>query len=167
MWSPPWSRRALGFGPRPEHVRVKTAQELNQFFHDAFGPRIDAGTEFFAALGLTLDFKPVLLKVLAEGTESMVQLYYSDISKVARTPGVVWVVLIHNHPSGSTVPSHEDVNLTDVASRKMFMSRDGFLWDHIITVADPDRHYSFRGDGKLRLGEDVVRAIMGAERSAG
>ena len=167
MWRAPWTTRALGFGPRPEHSRVKSGPELNLFFHDAFGPRIDAGTEFMAALGLGADFQPRVLRVLAEGSKDRIEIHFEDVRAVAKMPGVEWIVLIHNHPSGNSAPSEEDVYLTDKVALWLFRERNALLWDHIITTANVNTHYSFRADRKIRMREDTAEALRAALRAEG
>ena len=58
----------------------------------------------------------------------------------------VQVVLVHNHPSGNTQPSAQDVELTErvASAARLFDIR---LLDHII-IARGD-HFSFRASGKL------------------
>ena len=156
MWSPPWRSHSLGFGPRPEHVRVKEPRDLNLFFHDAFGPRIAARTEFFAILALTQDFRPVFLKVLAEGKESEVSISKRDVFEAAGKPGVVWVVLMHNHPSGATAPSREDIQLTEIVRQILWSTKTAYVWDHIITTANDEKYHSLRKGGELRVFEDIA-----------
>ena len=58
----------------------------------------------------------------------------------------VQIVLVHNHPSGNTQPSAQDVELTErvASAARLFDIR---LLDHII-IARGD-HFSFRASGKL------------------
>ncbi|MBQ8366484.1 MAG: DNA repair protein RadC [Alistipes sp.] len=58
----------------------------------------------------------------------------------------VQIVLVHNHPSGSAVPSEQDRSLTERVqdAARLFDIR---LLDHVI-IARGD-HYSFRGKGLL------------------
>ncbi len=143
-WSPPWSGRPFGFGPRAEHSKVIYGKDLSLFFHDAYGNRIDAGTEFFSILALDKAFKPVFLKVLAEGDKGAVTVYPRDIIDAASRPGAHWIVLMHNHPSGQTAPSSEDEHLTSAVDGFLVQRTDARLWDHIITTRDPERFHSFR-----------------------
>ena len=71
---------------------------------------------------------------------------YRLIIKRALELLAVQVVLVHNHPSGSTQPSAQDVELTErvAAAARLFDIR---LLDHII-IARGD-HYSFRASGRL------------------
>lgn len=144
MWNAPWTGVSFGFGPRAEHERVIFGKELNLFFHDAYGNRIDAGTEFFAALALDGAFKPVFLKVLAEGDKGSVSIKPRDIVEVGNRQGARYFVLMHNHPSGHPNPSSEDYYLTEVAGRLLSDYTHSKLWDHIITTANPEKFYSFR-----------------------
>ena len=59
----------------------------------------------------------------------------------------VQIVLVHNHPSGNTQPSQQDMALTERVSEaaKLFDIR---LLDHVIIAKGA--HYSFRGEGIIR-----------------
>ena len=58
----------------------------------------------------------------------------------------VQIVLVHNHPSGSAVPSEQDRNLTErvADAARLFDIR---LLDHVIIARGS--HYSFRGMGLI------------------
>lgn len=58
----------------------------------------------------------------------------------------VQIVLVHNHPSGSAVPSEQDRNLTErvADAARLFDIR---LLDHVIIARGS--HYSFRGMGVI------------------
>ena len=57
------------------------------------------------------------------------------------------IVLVHNHPSGSVEPSHQDIELTErvAEASKLFDIR---LLDHVIIAHGA--HYSFRANGIIR-----------------
>lgn len=59
----------------------------------------------------------------------------------------VQIVLVHNHPSGSTQPSQQDISLTERVSEatKLFDIR---LLDHVIIAKG--EHYSFRANGMIK-----------------
>lgn len=59
----------------------------------------------------------------------------------------VQIVLVHNHPSGTTEPSRQDIELTERVSEaaKLFDIR---LLDHVIIARGA--HYSFRANGNIR-----------------
>ena len=59
----------------------------------------------------------------------------------------VQIVLVHNHPSGNTQPSQQDLALTERVSEasKLFDIR---LLDHVIIAKGA--HFSFRGEGVLK-----------------
>lgn len=58
------------------------------------------------------------------------------------------IVLCHNHPSGSVLPSNEDKLLTDKISRAAALF-DIRLIDHIILTNDYMRYYSFADNGDI------------------
>lgn len=59
----------------------------------------------------------------------------------------VQIVLVHNHPSGNTQPSQQDISLTERVSEatKLFDIR---LLDHVIIAKG--EHYSFRANGMIK-----------------
>lgn len=59
----------------------------------------------------------------------------------------VQIVLVHNHPSGSSSPSEQDRVLTERVQEaaRLFEIR---LLDHVIIARGS--HYSFRGEGQIR-----------------
>jgi DNA repair protein RadC len=59
----------------------------------------------------------------------------------------VQIVLVHNHPSGNTQPSQQDLALTERVSEasQLFDIR---LLDHVIIAKGA--HFSFRGEGIIR-----------------
>ena len=71
--------------------------------------------------------------------------------KVARESlliGSIRVILLHNHPSGSTRPSEHDIDITK-AIKDALSPLDIELVDHIIVAADNNGYYSFREHGIL------------------
>ncbi len=59
----------------------------------------------------------------------------------------VQIVLVHNHPSGNTQPSQQDISLTERVSEatKLFDIR---LLDHVIIAKG--EHFSFRANGMIK-----------------
>ena len=139
----------LGFGPRPEHAKLRTAFDINQFMHDAYGRRIDAGTEFFVLIPLDKQNRPIASMVLAEGTEKNVPVMRSWIEEgVRRSKGTHSVIFAHNHPSGNTKPSSADVELANKWANR-FAKYGLSLWDSVIVTPNPERYSSWRADRSL------------------
>lgn len=138
----------LGFGPSAELMRPRTPMQRNLFIHEAYGPRIDAGTEFFAVVPMDADGNVLSANVIAEGAEGAVDFDYYDIERVMRRAGprAVKFFMAHNHPSGDSRPSKED-NEATVQVIELLKSVGGGRWeldDHLITTASENVFSSIR-----------------------
>ena len=58
-----------------------------------------------------------------------------------------YVLVAHNHPSGSVYPSSNDINVTEALedAAKLFEME---VLDHVIVTKD--NYYSFRDNGRMR-----------------
>ncbi len=68
---------------------------------------------------------------VSEGSADETPLYVKEIVKLALRTGAVAVMMVHNHPSGSLVPSRSDISVT----QELFRSLDAVgisLADHMI-----------------------------------
>jgi len=65
--------------------------------------------EHFAVLTIDAHARPIGLHVVALGTADRVVAHPRDIFRVAITDHAVSIMIAHNHPSGSIMPSEEDV----------------------------------------------------------
>ncbi|WP_296117073.1 DNA repair protein RadC [uncultured Eubacterium sp.] len=89
------------------------------------------------------DSKSMLIgeKVISVGTSNAALISPREIYRTALQEQAVYIVILHNHPSGNPEPSREDVQVT----RKIKQSGeilDILLMDHII-IGD-NRYFSFR-----------------------
>lgn len=97
---------------------------------------------------LHLDSRNQLLRdeVMSEGTVDQSAIYVRDVAKRALELSSSAVILVHNHPSGTTEPSRQDIHMTRAVAEAL--GKLGItLHDHII-IGGGD-HYSFRGAGLL------------------
>jgi len=78
--------------------------------------------------------------------------------------GTKGVLVAHNHPSGSTTPSNEDIKINQVLRKAIFTGGYKYI-DHVIT--DGDEFYSFQAEvsekvGKYyQLAEEKFRSSIG------
>lgn len=107
----------------------------------------NAEKEKFWALPLDSKRRPLAEpQVIAVGTMNGVNVHPRDVFSIAVRWNAASIVVAHNHPSGSPLPSKRDVELTwglSGASKMMGIP----LVDHII-ITDKS-HYSFADDGRL------------------
>ena len=77
------------------------------------------------------------------GTISSISIYPREIVKKAIYHSASAIILIHNHPSGSTKPSKSDLELTEVTVQAL-SAIDVKLLDHVIVSSS--NHYSFKAN---------------------
>ncbi len=102
--------------------------------------------EYFRILFLNKRNVLIADEFLDTGTVDKVIVYPREIAKFSLLYGASAVILIHNHPSGNTNPSKEDIDITSNIERAI-LAIGVQLHDHIIVSAD--KHFSFRGNGLI------------------
>lgn len=73
--------------------------------------------------------------LIARGTLNEVQAYPRLVAEAALRANAHAVLLCHNHPGGSLIPSRADLDMTDALSR-LLSSLDVMLADHIIVAGE-------------------------------
>jgi DNA repair protein RadC len=81
---------------------------------------------------------------IARGYYDSVGFELSEALRPAQSAGVRYLVLAHNHPSGSAVPSSDDAELTFQVEQAAYQS-GLYLLDHV--VLGLNEYYSFRERG--------------------
>lgn len=85
-------------------------------------------------------------ELVSEGSIDQAAIYTREVIKRALELGSAAIILVHNHPSGDSAPSRQDIKITkDIcdAGRKLGIA----VHDHIII--GKDGHTSFRSQGLL------------------
>lgn len=107
---------------------------------------LDLDREQFVMLALNAKGRVLGHKVLATGTATACLITPAMVFQAALILGALSVVVAHNHPSGDTVPSREDIALT----RRLQASGESLgipLSDHLVLgfdTRDSVRSHSFR-----------------------
>lgn len=102
--------------------------------------------EAMIVVALNAKSEPTCLQVISIGSLSASIVHPREVFKVAILSNAYSILLAHNHPSGDTTPSQEDIKLTKRiknASDIMGIS----LLDHLIIGSDG--YYSFKENGEL------------------
>ncbi len=114
---------------------------------DYYRPRLkDARKETFHCALLDTKNRVLRNEVVSMGTLTASLVHPRDTFKAAIRESAAAVIFIHNHPSGDTRPSQEDILLT----RRLVQAGDLLgirVLDHII-VGNGD-HFSFRDSGMM------------------
>ena len=107
-----------------------------------------ADREVFAVLSLDAKLFPVAFEVAAVGGIASCIVDVPNIFKHAILRNAAHVLCVHNHPSGDSTPSAEDLQIT----KRIKLAGDLLgisLIDHIII--GEDTYYSFKEQGNLRF----------------
>lgn len=125
--------------------------------YEAFQPKF-LGRKTEAVALMLLDGKGQILfhQIISEGSVTAVPVYIRRILELAIGYHVQTVMLAHNHPSGNSLPSKNDI----VATRQIEMaleSIDAQLADHLI-LTDRD-YYSFSTSGLLDVVQEQVHSV--------
>jgi len=100
--------------------------------------------EEFYLICLDSKSKVLVTKLLAKGTNSQVGLSLKQITQTAIQASANGVILVHNHPSGNSEPSTEDIILT----KKVYLTlslNNICVMDHL--VISKEDYYSFNQKG--------------------
>ncbi|RZI57046.1 MAG: JAB domain-containing protein [Rubrivivax sp.] len=94
----------------------------------------DKRAECFAVMFLDTQHRLIALETLFYGTLSHTIVFPRDVVKQAVLMDAAAVILVHNHPSGRTVPSPQDVQLTRAMIESLALV-DVKVLDHFIVGA--------------------------------
>jgi len=101
----------------------------------------------FGVLYLNQWNRVIKFKVEFKGTVNRVFVYPREIAKSALECGAVSVIIAHNYPGGTNIPSSEDLELTKKLQSAL-NTLDIVLLDHII-VSKPGTSISLRDFGHI------------------
>ena len=86
---------------------------------------------------LALNTRNILLKIIdvSQGGTSSIAIDLKDILSEPIKIGAAKIILVHNHPAGSTIPSQPDIQLTQKLYNVAYQLGIEFI-DHIIIAKD-------------------------------
>lgn len=103
--------------------------------------------EYSWVLLLTADKKLLGIAELSSGSITKSDINMREILQLALLANAVWVILVHNHPSGDVRPSNQDIRVT-----KMFQDTaallDVHLLDHVILTSES--YFSMLGNELIK-----------------
>ncbi|HAL86947.1 MAG TPA: DNA repair protein RadC [Deferribacteraceae bacterium] len=89
--------------------------------------------ESFVSLFVDKNKRLISYEVVSSGTVDRTAVYPREIAELALRRKASYVIIAHNHPSGSLIPSEEDIHITERIS-KALETLDIKLLDHIIVT---------------------------------
>jgi DNA repair protein RadC len=108
--------------------------------------KIDKEKEHFWMIGLNTDNRILYIELVSLGSVKAMVVEPMNIFRVAVLKGAVKVIMAHNHPSGTLIPSDQDKDLTDRLIQVGHILNIDVVEHLIIT---PKSYYSFVDTGLL------------------
>ncbi|MHC1610502.1 MAG: RadC family protein [Candidatus Methanospirareceae archaeon] len=130
--------------------KLKKTDDVIGYVSEYYGPYLrDNEKEFFNVILLDIKNKPIDNIEISKGSSNATVVDPKEIVKSASLKSASSIILVHNHPSGETTPSREDIELTDriVDACKLVGVK---VLDHIIIGKNFDDFYSFAKEGLIR-----------------
>ena len=124
-------------------INLGSSMEIYQHFFLLFK---DKKQEYFYTIYVDIKGKYIDKKCLFIGTINTSVVHPREIFKEAYLLSASGIICIHNHPSGDSTPSKEDVLITKRIREISIIHGINFI-DHIII--GNDNYYSFYDNGKL------------------
>ncbi len=103
----------------------------------------DKMKEFFYVIGLSTRNSIQYIELISMGTLTATLVHPREVFKVAIMKNSASIIIAHNHPTGETSPSEDDLKITkELADSGKILSID--VIDHIIFTED--KYKSFKED---------------------
>ena len=121
----------------------------------------DRNRESFVMILLDAKNRVLATQTLSEGTLTASSVYPREVVRTALEHHAAAVIFAHNHPSGDTKPSHEDISITRqlvLACKVMGIQ----VHEHLIIGGDG--HFSFADEGRLNRMKMELETYTGWDR---
>jgi DNA repair protein RadC len=149
-------KAAIEIGKRFLREQAQARKKLNKpddvisYVCEYYSPYLrDSEKEFFNVLLLDVKNKVIDNVELSKGSISATIVDPREIVKLASLKAASSIILVHNHPSGETNPSKEDIELTNRIKEACNLL-DIKVLDHIIIGKNSNDYYSFAKEGLIR-----------------
>jgi DNA repair protein RadC len=130
--------------------RIERADDVIGYVAEYYGPYLrDAKKEFFHVILLDIKNKPLHNIEISKGSLNAAIVDPKEIIKEATLRSAASVILVHNHPSGETEPSSEDIDITNRVIQACDLVGIKVL-DHIIIGKNKEDYLSFAKAGLIK-----------------
>ncbi|HIJ55529.1 MAG TPA: DNA repair protein RadC [Deltaproteobacteria bacterium] len=106
----------------------------------------DRNRESFVMILLDAKNRVLATQTLSEGTLTASSVYPREVVRTALEHHAASVIFAHNHPSGDTKPSHEDISIT---RQLVFACKVMGIQVHEHLIIGGDGYFSFADEGRL------------------
>jgi DNA repair protein RadC len=142
-------KRMLVQKARKGFRQIRKVEDVLKYVGESCGPYLrDAKQELFRIILLDVKNKPLKSLEISRGSVSASIVDPRDIIKEASLNSASAVILVHNHPSGETEPSPEDVRVTSLVADACRLVGIRVL-DHVIIGRDIEDYFSFAAQNLL------------------
>ena len=130
--------------------KLKKPDDVIDYVAEYYGLYLrDKEKEFFNAILLDIKNKPVDHIEISKGSVNAAVVDPKEIVKAASLKSASSIILVHNHPSGETSPSQNDIELTNQIVSACAVIGVKVL-DHIIIGKNIEDFYSFAKEGLIK-----------------
>jgi DNA repair protein RadC len=126
-----------------KNISLFSEDDLHNYLRAELG---NQQREFFMVLCLNSGNQLIHKQVMFAGTIDQAQVYPREILKIALLKNAASIILVHNHPSGNSKPSEDDIALT---RRLESISKEFGLRIHDHIVVSGDHAFSIRANRLL------------------
>ncbi len=123
--------------------KISSPEVASELFKEFF---LDMDREMFIVLSLDTKNQPVSINICSIGSLNASIVHPREVFKTAILSNAASIIVAHNHPSGNSTPSKEDINITE-RLKECGMIIGIPVVDHI--VVGYEQFYSFKEDNKL------------------
>lgn len=109
----------------------------------------DVDRETFVIIALDSKNKINAINMASIGTVNATIVEPREIFKFAILSNAVGIIIAHNHPSGDTKPSKQDIKTTELIVKAAEIMRIPLI-DHII-IDEAENYFSFAANGMLKI----------------
>lgn len=124
--------------------QIRSAQDAYQLIFDFLG---EVDREFFIVLCLDVKNQPTCIQTVHIGSLNASIVHPREVLKPAMLSNAASIIVAHNHPSGITQPSSEDIEVTERLEKACSILGINLL-DHIIVC--PTEHCSLKEKGYIK-----------------
>jgi DNA repair protein RadC len=124
----------------PTRTKLRSAADVADYLQHLKS----AEQEHLWCLGLDAHHRVVTSNCVALGTVNEVKVVQRDVFRELVRANCLAFIIVHNHPSGESLPSPQDTNLTNSLQKSGAMLGISLL-DHVIVAGESYYSYAERG----------------------
>jgi DNA repair protein RadC len=122
---------------------INNSRELFDYFYHSIGEK---NREYFKVIFLNSKNQVIATETLFEGTLTASSVYPREVVQAALSHNAAALIFAHNHPSGDSKPSSEDINVT---RQLVFAGKVMGIVAHEHIIIGDNRYFSFADQGYI------------------